>query len=152
MKKTGLKSAALFMAISLVFGGAEAGVQSPSPAKATLSIMAVSTSSKSTLARCRNTLENCVVTLTLQPPNEGFVIIQNTSNIDAINVRAILPGEFSDVNQTSSCDVLKAHETCSLSFAPGSNTQVHPQTTIPIRGDNTGTIYFDMRVLELGGS
>lgn len=152
MKKICSKSAALFTAISLAFGIAEAAVPVSSSGQATLSITAVSTNSKSTLAKCRNTLANCVVTLTLMPPNQGFVIIENTSNVDAINVQAILPSEFNDVNQVSICEVLKAHESCSLIFAPGSNTQVHPQTTIPIKGNNTSTVFFDMRVLELGGS
>lgn len=151
MKKIGLKRAALFMAISLAIGGAEAAAPSSATGKATLSIVAVQ--SKSSLASCRNTMANCVVTLTVLPPNEGFVIIQNTSDIDAINVKATLPSDFSDVDQTSICEILKAHESCSLVFAPhGSNTQPHPQTTIPIKGDNTGTIFFDMRVLEMGGS
>ncbi len=153
MKKICLRSAALFVAASLVFGGTEAAIPSNSAGSATLSVMAVSTNSKSTFATCRNTLQNCLVTLTILPPNEGFVIIQNTSDVDAINVRAILPGEFSDVSQTSICELLKAHESCSLVFrASSSNSQPHPETTIPVKGDNTGTIFFDMRVLELGGA
>lgn len=148
MKKVRLKSA-LFATISLVLGGAEAAIHANSTGSATLTVVAASKSTKSTFTTCRNTMQNCLVTLTVMPPNEGYVIIQNTSDVDAINVRATLPVEFSDVNQTSICEVLKARESCSLAFAPGSNrTQPHPQATIPVKGDNTGTVFFDMRVIN----
>ncbi|RUR20562.1 hypothetical protein ELY21_00285 [Legionella sp. km535] len=119
--------------------------------QAKLSIQTVNNSSRpeSGLISCRNTLANCLVTMTFNIPNTGFVTILNASRIDAINVRATLPSAWNgDVLQTSICDVIKAGESCSLIFQTTSATSSpHAVQTIPVQGDNTTKVYFDMIVV-----
>ncbi|KTD44922.1 hypothetical protein [Legionella quateirensis] len=144
------KRVIILMLASLTFGVLHASEPNNSNEQAQLSIQAVIAPSNpgSGLVSCRNTLANCLVTMTFTNPNTGYVNILNYSKIDALNVMATLPADWNgDVVQTSICEVLKAGESCSLIFELSSSaSSPHSLRTIPVKGSNTTTIFFDMIV------
>ncbi|HAZ7572975.1 hypothetical protein OQJ02_01365 [Legionella sp. PATHC032] len=106
--------------------------------------------SKSTFSSCGNSIANCLVTLKLMIPNEGFVIIHNNSSRTLTNVRAYFPEELQNqVNQNASaCISLAPGLSCRLTFRPTEMSQFLERTAIPIHGDRTSTAFFDLEITE----
>lgn len=99
------------------------------------------------LVSCHNTLMNCLVSLRFANPTEGWILLLNNSAVDAQNVTATLPPEWEgNVIQTTSCNVIKARSSCRLAFKAAVSL---PQSkkTIPVKGTNTTTVFFDMEVI-----
>ncbi|MBL7481638.1 hypothetical protein [Legionella bononiensis] len=144
------KQVIILMLASLTFGALHASEPNIVNEQAKLSIQAVIVPSnpESGLISCRNTLANCLVTMTFTNPNRGYVTILNSSNINALNVMATLPEDWNgDVVQVSTCELLKAGESCSLVFELSSTaSSPHNLRTIPVKGSNTTTVLFDMVV------
>ncbi|WP_419419239.1 hypothetical protein ACNVED_11940 [Legionella sp. D16C41] len=86
---------------------------------------------------------SCHIILDTALETQGFVDVVNTSTVTATNVRANIP--FSDVTNNSVCTTILPGATCRLVFGPA--IMDHPTTCIPIVGDNTNTIYFELEVL-----
>ncbi|CZJ49419.1 TPA: hypothetical protein JBB31_08975 [Legionella pneumophila subsp. pneumophila] len=110
----------------------------------------IGTVSKSTFSSCGNSIANCLVTLKLMIPNEGFVIIHNNSSRTLTNVRAYFPEELQNqVNQNASaCISLAPGLSCRLTFRPTTMSQFLERTAIPIHGDKTSTAFFDLQITE----
>jgi len=75
-----------------------------------------------------------------------LTITNNSANIAALNVRAVLPASWTDVSQDASdCLLLAAGASCQLQFTPGANT--HAIANISIAGSNTTQVSVKMAVV-----
>lgn len=142
-----IKSAIILAAASLTFGAAHASTPNTANQEAALKVI-MSGTSEAGLIPCHNTFANCLVTLIGNTMNEGFVVIFNSSTVTVHNVKATLPASWgTDVVETSlsPCTDLEPEGNCEFRFQSVANTP-HAKATIPVKGDNTTTVFFDMKV------
>ncbi|QLZ67536.1 hypothetical protein FOLKNPGA_00308 [Legionella sp. PC1000] len=69
----------------------------------------------------------------------GLTVTNTSTNVTAINVRALLPATWNDVIQdASNCANIAPGASCLLRFTPSGTA--HPQITVPVQGSNTNTV------------
>lgn len=120
---------------------------SPSNEKARLT--AIVFSSMSPICRLAHPLTaNCLISLAPFSGIPGKIQITNNSGGTATNIVATLPPGWSpDVTQNASaCVTLPVGSSCIISFLAVGPPRL--QQTIPVQGDNTNTVFFDMLVLK----
>jgi hypothetical protein len=137
---------ALFVAVASISSNIQA--TSIKGAETTnISIKQIVMPGSSGLVSCHNTLANCLVSLKFVNPNEGWIVLLNNSRVDARNVKATLPPDWgSSVIPTTTCDVIRVGQSCTLKFIAAVSSPLSRQT-IPVKGDNTTTVFFDMEVI-----
>ncbi|STX52434.1 transmembrane protein [Legionella busanensis] len=127
----------------LLFISNQANANNKLTNQATLQISRVSGLSPMT---CHNSIAACHIILNTFLENSGFVEIINLSRITALNVRAVFPPSIDIINE-SVCPAVAPRETCRLEFGPA--FAAHPTTLIPVVGDNTNTVYFELEVIAV---
>lgn len=143
-----IKSAcSLFVTITLASVTLQAAPLNTGNEIANISIKQIVMSGTSGWVSCHNSLANCLVSLKYTNPTEGWVTILNNSGVVATNVKATLPPTWAgNVIPKSTCDVIKVGQSCTLNFIANVSTPLAKET-IPVKGDNTTTVFFDMEVI-----
>lgn len=117
----------------------------PNLGNATLEIKAIS--GKSGFISCHSPrLQSCTITLSYMTQVEGIIVIKNTSANPAFHIMAFIPSDWTNVIQPSICEVLNPNEECSVSLK-AIDAPDRPLTTIELKGTNTNSAFFDLRVI-----
>lgn len=139
----------LFFAITSIYTNAYASFITADKHTATLSVKEIIMpgTSQSGPVTCHSSLANCLVTLKWSTSTEGWIVLLNNSRYPAYNVTASLPAAWANtVVQTTFCNYeIPVQGSCTLKFK-AIYSQNFSKETIPVKGSNTNTVYFDMEV------